>query len=57
MDANEVLSRYAAGARDFRQADLKGLYLFKANLSGVDLTGASLCNSNLSGADLSNANY
>lgn len=57
MDANELLSRYAAGARDFRQAGLRGVYWvkIKADLSGVDLTGASLSNSNLSSRYLSNA--
>lgn len=56
MDANEVLRRYAAENRDFRQEDWQGISLIKANLSGVDLTGASLLNSDLSGSDLSSAN-
>jgi hypothetical protein len=34
MDANEVLRRYAAGVRDFRLEDLKGISLIKANLRG-----------------------
>jgi uncharacterized protein YjbI with pentapeptide repeats len=42
MDANEVLRRYAAGERNFRQADLRGMSLIKVNLTGVDRTGASL---------------
>lgn len=56
MDAKEVLSRYAAGVRDFRQLDLKGISLVRANLSGADLTGTSLRGSDLSGANLSNTN-
>jgi uncharacterized protein YjbI with pentapeptide repeats len=56
MDANEVLKRYAAGERNFRQADWRGISLPKANLSGVDLSGAHLSNADLSGSDLSNAN-
>jgi uncharacterized protein YjbI with pentapeptide repeats len=56
MDANKVLRRYAAGERDFRLEDLKGISLIKANLRGVDLTGANLSNSDLSDSDLSNAN-
>jgi uncharacterized protein YjbI with pentapeptide repeats len=56
MDANEVLRRYAAGERNFRQADWRGISLAKANLSGVDLTGAHLSNADLSDSDLSSAN-
>ncbi|WP_231510388.1 pentapeptide repeat-containing protein [Fischerella sp. PCC 9605] len=56
MDANEVLRRYAAGERNFRQADWRGISLAKANLSGVDLSGAHLSNADLSNSDLSNAN-
>ena len=37
MDANEVLRRYAAGERDFRELDLRGISLIKANLSGATL--------------------
>lgn len=46
MDANEVLSRYAAGERNFRQADWKGISLTKANLRDVDLTGADTNSAN-----------
>ncbi|BAY42808.1 pentapeptide repeat protein [Scytonema sp. HK-05] len=56
MDANEVLRRYAAGERNFRQADWRGISLAKANLSGVDLSGAHLNNADLSNSDLSSAN-
>ncbi|WP_250124445.1 pentapeptide repeat-containing protein [Chroococcidiopsis sp. CCMEE 29] len=56
MDANEVLSRYAAGEKDFRQLDLREISLIKANLSAVALSGTSLRNSSLSGSYLSNVN-
>ena len=36
MDANKVLIRYAAGDRDFRYAELIGISLIKAYLSGVN---------------------
>ncbi len=56
MDANEVLRRYAAGERNFRQADLRGISLTKACLKEIDFTGANLSNSDLSDSDLSKAN-
>jgi uncharacterized protein YjbI with pentapeptide repeats len=52
MDANEVLKQYAAGKRNFRQADLKEISLSKANLREADFTGANLTNSDLSDSDL-----
>ena len=42
MDANEVLRRYAAGVRDFRLEDLKGISLIKANLRGGRSDGGCL---------------
>lgn len=42
MDANKVVKRYAAGERNFRNADLIGISLIKANLSDAGLTGANL---------------
>ncbi|WP_392534771.1 pentapeptide repeat-containing protein [Nostoc sp. C117] len=56
MDANEVLRRYAAGERNFRQQDWRGISLAKANLSGIDLTGALLNYADLRNSDLSYAN-
>jgi uncharacterized protein YjbI with pentapeptide repeats len=44
MDANEVLKRYAAGERNFRQVGWRRISLSKANLSRIDLTGAHLSN-------------
>jgi uncharacterized protein YjbI with pentapeptide repeats len=51
MDVEELLSRYAAGERDF-----PGLNLIEANLSGVNLSGANLIGANLSVSNLSGAN-
>jgi uncharacterized protein YjbI with pentapeptide repeats len=56
MDANTILKGYAAGERNFRSQDLKGLKLIKADLHGVDLTGADLSGSDLSDSDLSHVN-
>lgn len=61
MKTSELLSRYAAGQRDFRDlnliaAKLKNANLSYANLSGADLRGANLTRANLSGADLRGAN-
>lgn len=46
MDANKVLSRYAAGERNFRAAHLRAISLTKANLRDVDLTGADTNSAN-----------
>jgi len=71
MTAQELLAKYAAGERNFVEADLSeadlsgaklskailsGAYLSGANLSGVDLSGADLSDADLGGANLSNAN-
>jgi uncharacterized protein YjbI with pentapeptide repeats len=56
MDANEILSRYAAGERNFRQVDLKGISLIKANLREADFTGANWRNSDRSNSSLGSAN-
>ena len=55
MQANEVLKRYVAGKRNFRQADLKGISLTKTDLNGIDLSGAHLNNADLSNSDFSTA--
>lgn len=52
MDAGELLKRYAAGERDFRDANLRGVSLIGANLSKANMRGASLSVDNLSGASL-----
>ena len=58
MTVPELLAAYAAGERNFRQADLRGADLGHANLSGAkfyeaNLREAVLIGANLSGADLS----
>jgi uncharacterized protein YjbI with pentapeptide repeats len=53
--AEELLRRYATGARDFAGADLRGADLRGADLHGADLRGADLHGADLSGADLSGA--
>lgn len=56
MKAEEFLSKYAEGKRDFPGANLAEANLSGANLSGTDLSGANLSVANLSGANLSGAN-
>ncbi|NJO99059.1 MAG: pentapeptide repeat-containing protein [Pleurocapsa sp. CRU_1_2] len=69
MTVDELLSRYAAGERNFSaikfirnvesrrgRVDLRGADLRGINLSGSDLLGASLSGANLSSANLSGAN-
>ena len=56
MEAQEIIKRYNAGARDFAGAHLTEVNLSQANLSGVNLSGANLSIANLSGTDLSSAN-
>jgi uncharacterized protein YjbI with pentapeptide repeats len=66
QSAQELLSRYAAGEREFgaamvigadlRGASLRGASLIGANLSRADIRGVRLIGANLRGADLSYAN-
>src|SRR6478672_11027547 len=51
MTIEELLSRYAAGEREF-----VGIELIEANLNGVNLSGANLSRANLSVSNLSGAN-
>ena len=60
MNAQELLKRYAAGERDFSNADLQGVVCTEEVLRGIILRGANLERANfgwanLEGADLSNA--
>jgi uncharacterized protein YjbI with pentapeptide repeats len=60
MSAEELINRYQAGERDFKEiklvrAGLKGVDLSEADLSVADLAGADLSAANLSGANLSGA--
>lgn len=56
MYAKELLSRYAAGQRDFRNLNLIAANLRNLNLSGADLRGTNLAKANLSNTNLSHAN-
>jgi uncharacterized protein YjbI with pentapeptide repeats len=57
-DVNTLLQEYAAGKRNFNNANLSNAQLFQQNLKGIDfsyadLSQANLSNANLRGADLS----
>jgi len=56
MHVKEMLSRYEAGQRDFRNLNLIAANLRNLNLSGINLSGANLAKANLAGANLSQAN-
>ena len=61
MTAADLLARYAAGERDFRNAnlpetDLAGATLSYANLSHANLSGATLFGATLSGVTLTLGN-
>jgi uncharacterized protein YjbI with pentapeptide repeats len=49
MKANELLSRYRQGERNFRGVDLRGESLRGANLAGIDLSAANLTKTDLRG--------
>ena len=55
MTADQLLTDYSQGKRDFQNADLSGANLSDADLSGADLSDADLSGANLSDADLSGA--
>jgi uncharacterized protein YjbI with pentapeptide repeats len=55
LTAAQLLERYAAGERRFRQIQLKKADLNRANLALIDLRGADLSYANLREADLSSA--
>jgi len=57
MDQDELLRRYAAGERDFREADLWGAGLLGADLSEANLKRTNLRKANLWGAYLRKANF
>ena len=72
MTRDELLTRYAAGERDFRGVDLgevdlafvilaganlAGANLFWAEMTGANLAGANLTRANLAGANLTRANF
>jgi uncharacterized protein YjbI with pentapeptide repeats len=51
-DAEQLLEQYAAGKREFAEADLKGAHLSQVTLRGANLSYADLESANLSFADL-----
>jgi hypothetical protein len=55
MKSTELLERYAAGERNFEEANLSGANLSGANLAKTNLFGANLAKTNLSGANLAEA--
>jgi uncharacterized protein YjbI with pentapeptide repeats len=55
-NAKELLRRYAAGERDFHDANLSGADLRIADLSGARLSGADLREADLTDANLRTAN-
>ena len=60
MSTEELINRYQAGERDFKeiklvQSSLSGVDLSEADLSIADLAGADLSAADLSGANLSGA--
>ena len=57
MKASEVLRRYAAGERNFRQTNLRGQFFEGENLSGVDFSRADIRGSNFNNAILKEADF
>ena len=57
MKAQEVLRRYAAGERNFRNAALRGANFVGQDLSGADFSGADIRSANFRNATLRGANF
>ena len=57
MKASEVLSRYANGERNFRNADLRGQSFKGQDLSGADFSGADIRSANFTNATLKETNF
>lgn len=57
MKAEELLRRYAAGERNFQNADLRGQNLKGRDLSGADFRHADIRSANFSRANLSHASF
>lgn len=56
-DAGELLKRYAAGGRDFQNADLRGIELAGANLRNANLIGCLLTNADFRKAQLDGVKF
>lgn len=57
MKAREVLSRYANGERNFRNANLRGQSFRGQDLSGADFSGADIRSANFTDAVLRETNF
>lgn len=57
ITAQEVLRRYAAGERDFRNASLRGANFKGQTLSGADFSGADIRSANFTNAVLHEVNF
>ena len=57
MNAKAILKRYAAGERDFRQANLRGQSFVGANLSQADFSEADLRSADFTRATLTGCNF
>jgi uncharacterized protein YjbI with pentapeptide repeats len=57
MKAREVLSRYANGERNFRNANLRGQSFKGQDLSGADFSGADIRSANFTDAVLRETNF
>ena len=57
MEANEVLTRYKNGERDFRRVNLRGQSFQGQDLSGADLSEADIRGANFNSAILTGTNF
>ncbi|NEO42456.1 MAG: pentapeptide repeat-containing protein [Moorea sp. SIOASIH] len=57
MKANEVLTRYAKGERDFRRVNLRGQSFQGQNLSGADFSEADIRGANFNKANLTGTKF
>lgn len=57
MKAREVLRLYAAGERNFRNANLRGTNFKSQELSGADFSGADIRSANFTNATLQDVNF
>ena len=57
IKAQEVLRRYAAGERNFCNANLRGANFKGQDLSGADFSGADICSANFTNANLRGVNF